>query len=1567
MPNSFSKAFLGICTLLLLGHQSVFGIAVDQLTTNGRANPLGIGAGDISFGWTATSSQRGTNQQAYQIRVGTSAASQDVWDSGQVQSARQVDVTLPSSIHLQPATRYYWQVLVWDTQGQASAWSNAVWFETGLLAESDWSGAAWITRPNNASPNPAAWTNYTATVDFTLQSQAFGVFLRSSTDAQNAYMFQINVTGTTPVFKPHKRVGGTYTVLGTVNLSPFGYTNATLTGTKNTLQFVMSGSTITTKLNGVTIDTRTDSTFASGLVGFRTDGAEAGLVSRVQVVDSASGTTLINPDFSKGENGFSGGFIANNALNLAGSIDSVFANLPPSLPLLRGKFVARAGIASARVYASAQGLYEVSINGQKAGDQFLAPGWTDYNARIQSQTYDVTNLVQSGTNVIGAALADGWYRGSVGIDWTGVYGNQLAFVAKIKVTYTDGSSDWFSTGTSWKASDGPYAQGDLQDGESYNANFAQPGWNTTTFDDSSWLTSATATNVSARLIPQPDEPIRMVTTRTAQSRTEILPQTWIYDLGQNMVGVPKVLLSGTKGQTITLRHGEDIYRTGTQTGQLYTANLRTAKATDTYTFAVSGTVTYQPTFTQHGFRYIEITGVTSPPAAADVQGVVLSSDLPDVGDLNTSNSLLNQLVSNIRWGQRSNFLSIPTDTPARDERLGWTGDINVFAPAAARYKDTRAFLSKWMTDVRGAQKTNGNIPAVVPQPLNNFDDTGVGWADAFITIPYAVWRATGDERILRENWTAMKAFYQFVHDSATGDGDLLEQGRSSWFSGDWLSLETNWNRLEEHKVIGTAYFAEDTRMMAEMAVVMGETNQAAQWSALVPQIRAAFVSAYRGTDGSIYQGTQTAYAMALGMNMIADSDQRQQTAGKFIQKLAADSNHLRTGFLGTPWLLPALTKMGRNDLAMQLLLNQDYPSWGFPITMGATTMWERWNSINPDGTFGPVDMNSFNHYAYGAVGDWMFGNLGGIQALEPGYKTSRIAPLIGYGGLTSATCSQVTTFGRLATAWSISSGTAVLNVEIPVNTTSEVWLPASDGATVYEGSVPAKNASGVQFLRTENGATVWSAGSGSYAFSWAQQVVVTGLMATPGNAQVSLAWQPAANAASYNVKRSLVSGGPYTTITTGITGTAYSDGGVTNGAAYYYVVSGVGPAGEGGNSSEVSATPNAATISVPNFGFETPVTTTFAYNPTGGSWAFSGAAGNGSGVTTNGSGFTSSNAAAPQGTQVAFLQRTGTISQTLSGFAPGGVYTITFSAANRATSGYNGTQSWDVRIDGVTKASFSNKPTTYADYTATFTASATSHTLSMVGTGGSDTTVFIDNIRITGATLPAPTGLGATTVSSSQINLTWSASSGATGYSLKRSTSSGGPYTQVANVTGTSCADTASLATGTPYYYVVSAINPVGAGANSSEASATTFTTVQQWRLQNFGTTSNTGNAADTADPDGDGLSNLVECAIGSDPNVSNTAAAPQVGVSGGKLTLSFTRNTAATDVTLRVTGTDDLTGSWTELARSTGGAAFSVITSGATVLESGTGALRNVQVGDVFSTHDPAHPKRFLRLKVEH
>ncbi len=886
--------------------------SIGRMTTNGRTNPLGIGGDDLSLAWSIESDTRGTVQGAYRVRIGSTEFTADVWDSGRVVSDRQIDIALPATLHLQRATRYYWQAKVWDGNGNESEWSAPAWFETGL-SSGDWADAKWIAR------RPPA---------------------------------------------------------------PLGNEQSTTTS---------------------------------------------------------------------------------------------------SLPLFRRVVTLAKPVTSARLYASAHGVYQFSLNGRRVGDQFLAPGWTDYTRRLQVQTYDVTSLLRAGDNALGAALGDGWFRGKVGLNWPRIYGDTLAVIAKLRVTYTDGSVEDFVTDESWRTAEGPFVQADLQDGESYDARREQPAWDRAAFDASRWTPVAVVPGDTSVLVPQPDEPVRATEVVAARSRSEPAPGEYVYDLGQNLVGVARIKLTGKAGQTVRFRFAEELNRQGERRGRLYTENFRTAKVTDTYTFARDETVTYQPTFTQHGFRYVEVTGVAVPPEVGDVAAVVLGSDLPHTGDLRLAHPMLDQLVRNIRWGQRGNFLSIPTDTPARDERLGWTGDIAVFAPTASRFQDTRAFLAKWMDDLRDAQRADGNIPAIVPQPRDYFDATGVGWSDAFIAVPYAVWRATGDTRILRRNWDAMRRFYGFVHASATQDGNLLEEGRSSWFSGDWLTLETV-DRLAEHRVIATAYFAENTRMMAEMAAALGETAQAAEWAALTPRIREAFVAAYRRADGSIEIGTQTVYAMALGMDLITDPTDRALTAAKYLEKLAADDFHLKTGFLGTPWLLPALSKIGRDDLAMRLLLNEDYPSWGFEIRMGATTMWERWNTIRADGQFGPVEMNSFNHYAYGAVGDWMFQHLGGVEILEPGYRRFRVAPLVEHGALDRATCRLQTPYGLVSIEWARNADELKVVVTVPANTGAEIVLPAKTVDSVRENGQPVASAPGVEAAVDEGDRVRLSIGSGRYEF-----------------------------------------------------------------------------------------------------------------------------------------------------------------------------------------------------------------------------------------------------------------------------------------------------------------------------------------------------------------------------------------------------------------------------------------------------------------------------------------------------
>ncbi|MCB1133776.1 MAG: family 78 glycoside hydrolase catalytic domain, partial [Verrucomicrobiae bacterium] len=535
---------------------------------------LGIGASDVSFGWALEAHANGAVQSAYQLRLGTLAGEGDIWSPERVRSGRQVDVRLPDRIRLAPATRYFWQVKTWDGGGDESAWSEPAWFETGLLNESDWRGAEWIGR---SIEEPEPWSDFKTAVEFTLENEALGVFLRASADGREACMWQINVTGKNPVLRTHRKKDGNYQVLADTDLTKHGFTNDSIRNGKHTLVFDVFGSTITTKLDGKEIDRFSGDIPRRGFIGLRTYGNERARIHRIKASNS-KGSALLAEDH--GDAG----------LTVSGGSEAILTGNPVSLPLLRGEFHAKKPVTSARVYASARGIYELTCNGGKVGNQRLAPGWTDYHQRIQAQTYDITAMVKPGANVLGAALADGWYRGKVGLGWTKAYGEQTAFVAKIRLTYDDGTTEWFSTNRSWRADGGPFLTGDLQDGETYDARREQAGWDTPEFDASRWKPVTVLANDSAKLVPQPDDPVRETEVLTAKSMTTPAPGTHVYDLGQNMVGVTRIRLTGRKGQTATIRHAEELHRSGERKGQLYTDNFRSAKVTDRYTFAEDGSV-----------------------------------------------------------------------------------------------------------------------------------------------------------------------------------------------------------------------------------------------------------------------------------------------------------------------------------------------------------------------------------------------------------------------------------------------------------------------------------------------------------------------------------------------------------------------------------------------------------------------------------------------------------------------------------------------------------------------------------------------------------------------------------------------------------------------------------------------------------------------------------------------------------------------------------------------------------------------------------------------------------------
>ena len=748
-------------------------------------------------------------------------------------------------------------------------------------------------------------------------------------------------------------------------------------------------------------------------------------------------------------------------------------------PYLRREFAASKPVARATLSATAQGVYTLSLNGKRVGDAYFAPGWTDYSKRIAYQTYDVTDLVQDGANALGAMLGDGWYTGYVGFNGPGQrqrehYGPRTQFLAQLDVEYADGTRETVGTDGEWRGSVGPILFSDMLMGETYDARLQMPGWDTVGFDAASWTAvqvGDAGSAVSAPLVVQDDPPVRLTEELPAKSVTQPTPGSYVFDLGQNMVGWARLKVSGPAGTLVRLRFGEALNPDGT----LYVANLRGAKATDTYVLSGQGVETWEPNFTFHGFRYVELTGYPGEPAADAVTGCVLHSDTPKAGTFECASPLVNQLVSNIDWGQRGNFLSIPTDCPQRDERLGWMGDAQIFVRTASCNRDVASFFTKWVQDVVDAQSPEGGYPDVAPR-LVDLADGAPAWGDAGVIVPWTISQVYGDVRLLETHYDSMAAWIEYL-DSANPD-HLWKNRRVNDF-GDWLSIDADTDK----EVLATAYFGYDTSLMSRIARLLGKTEDAAHYDALFAQIKAAFNAAYVTDDGRVKGDTQTAYVLALRFDLLPD-DKRALAAKHLVADIAAKGGHLSTGFVGVGYLCPVLTDAGYADVAYRLLLNDTFPSWGYSIKHGATTIWERWNGWTADGGFGDVGMNSFNHYSLGSVGEWLQRYVAGIDLDPdaPGFERVLLHPRPSRR-LPSVRASYDSLHGLIKSAWELDGETFRWRVTVPPNVSARITVPTSDPSSVLEGGLPAAQSSGLRPAGAEDGAAMFEAGAGDYEFS----------------------------------------------------------------------------------------------------------------------------------------------------------------------------------------------------------------------------------------------------------------------------------------------------------------------------------------------------------------------------------------------------------------------------------------------------------------------------------------------------
>jgi len=734
-------------------------------------------------------------------------------------------------------------------------------------------------------------------------------------------------------------------------------------------------------------------------------------------------------------------------------------------PLLRTEFGLADGhgpVTRATLHATAHGVFEAHLNGQPVSDDVLSPGWSSYEWRLRYRSYDVTALLQP-TSVLGIALGNGWFRGRLG--WGGaraLYGKELAALAQLEVEFSDGYVQTVVTDESWTAGPSAVLFNDLYDGQAIDARRYSDAWLEPGFSDEAWTGVHPAELDFSTLTPYIGPPVR---------RQEELPPIKIWtsptgktlvDFGQNLVGWIRASVQGPAGTTITLRHAEVLEKE-----ELGTRPLRTAKATDRFILS-GGEDVFEPTFTFHGFRYVEVDGWPGELTSDTLTAVVVSSELRRIGEFECSDEMLNQLHRNVVWGLRGNFLDVPTDCPQRDERLGWTGDIAVFTPTATYLFDVDDFLRDWLNDLAAEQQAaDGLVPSVVPDVLKYVErpagwpipDTTAIWSDAAVWVPWSLWWAYGDLQVLADQFDSMVAHVRRIESKLSTTG-LWDEG---FQFGDWLDPtappdEPGVSRAD-NGVVATACLYRDAHIVRDAATLLGRHEDAEHFASLAERTRAAFNEHYVRPEGIIHSDAETPYALAIVFGLLDPEDE--QLAGKRLADLVAESGyHIRTGFAGTPFITHALTQTGHLEAAYRLLLQTECPSWLYPVTMGATTIWERWDSMLPDGTINPGQMTSFNHYAFGAVAYWMHQIIGGIAPLEPGYSRVLIAPQPG-GDIRWARSSLESRHGKISVSWSQDhDGPIELDVAVPDGVTALVQLPGTPAQELGRGQHHVSSSTG---------------------------------------------------------------------------------------------------------------------------------------------------------------------------------------------------------------------------------------------------------------------------------------------------------------------------------------------------------------------------------------------------------------------------------------------------------------------------------------------------------------------------
>ena len=1002
--------------------ETVSPVKIYALTCEHLTNPTGIGNPLPRLSWKLDSKRTGEAQTAWEIRAAFSikdlTGTSPIWDSGRVISDQSVLVPWGGKA-LGSRAQVFWQVRIWDKDDVPTAWSDPASFELGLLdPATEWHGQ-WITADlprYDVEGSALAGANWISGGSVASQSAAIRLSVELPTNATvRAAWIDAQADGRLAVY-----VNGHETQNGFTSLTAPLHAEVA-DQLKPGANVIAIGSAAVR--NGIRHDRGAPgrNAIAGGGVIILQDGR--------RIEFNTDGSWKAAVAVSTNSNWFAPGF--DDSSWTAATVIAPYADQPSKYAnttigpgrYLRTHFTVSKPIARARLYATALGVYEASINGRRVSDDLLAPGWTDYRKRVMVQTYEVTALIHPGSNAVGAVLGDGWYAGRLG--WVGwaQYGTRPAFNAQLEITYADGTRDVIATDDSWKAGPGEIVGSDQQWGEIIDRRRAVADWNEPTFDDSAW-TNAVLEQHSVELDPQLGPPVRAVMELAPQKITRH-GNAWIVDFGQNLVGHVRLTAKGPSGDTIVVRHGETI----NSDGSLYTENLRTALATDKFTLDGAGGETFEPHFTFHGFRYVEVTGYPGKLKAGDLRAIVVSSDTPQTGTFESSDPALNRLYENIVWSQRGNYISVPTDCPQRDERQGWMGDAQVFAPTAVRNADVAAFFTQWMVDVDDGQNTNGDFSDISPRVARPQPAMPV-WGDAGVIIPWVMYNAYGDIAFLVKNYPYMARWVDF---SESRSHKLILSGGV----GDHLAPV-----ITPTPVVDTAYFANSAEIVARAAALLGYTKDAAKYDKLHNDIIDAFDKAFVSTNGAILGDTQTGYILALRFGLLPPD--LRATAAQRLADNVTQHGHLTTGFVGNGFICPTLEQIGRPDLAWELLLTNTWPSWLFSVKNGATTIWERWDGWTPEKGFQDSSMNSFNHYSLGSVGAWLYSGAAGIQPDDtaPGYKRFVLAPQI-TDRLEYVRATLDTPYGIIVSSWRNKGDYVFYDITIPPNTSATLVLPGS--------------------------------------------------------------------------------------------------------------------------------------------------------------------------------------------------------------------------------------------------------------------------------------------------------------------------------------------------------------------------------------------------------------------------------------------------------------------------------------------------------------------------------------------